>query len=1015
MRLNRDGGILTGLLALTLFASLASGNNLLYLLYSLMLAALLLSAAALRLSLRSLEVAVDFPETAFQGAPVALRLRVRNTGSWPSFFLRAGWGGSATLIERIPPGGERTATVSAILPHRGLNRLSDLTLSSVFPFGLLEKKILLREEAVGLAFPRPRDVRSAAELDADATESGRMVPRKSGGDELYGIREYDESDDSRIINWKLTARSGKILVNTFASPGGSKVTVRLMESGSGERFERAVVEAASACKFHLLRGADVRLFTPEKNVDYGKGLRHLDRMLETLARLGEGASPRNVGPMPATEGKPEEVPPPDAVGARPGEGLTPLILMSYGVGFLAYASLFLIDEIPPSLLAGIGVLFPLALWQDARGGKRLPPVLWHAASIVVLAYFLLIGWHSAGITVANTYLLLFILVQLIFGSKGMSQLRQIFLVSFLGFFLSSGQTISLWYFLFFLLYAGAASAWLMGAAPGPGHRAYPPVKAWALLLPFLLGVSALAFAATPRLAPLRRMNPFVAMGLDKRRPKKDFTVKFTENVSLGFFGQLKRSAARVMRVWPLTKNLPPYLRIRGSALDRFDGKSWSKSKTDFIYEITGGQRRQRLRRTKAGRAAAMRNGDFLLFPGVRPGVRTNAFQFTLFPLNSSVLFTVGTPILVGKAGMAAYFDHTDTVYFISPYLAGIKYTSYSENPAPLASLGGGVLGDASLTPPAPAGFGSQIEDYDRLLRERYLQLPPLDPRIPALARRITEGKTDPFDKIRALVESLRGGYEYSLYSDDPDRDLAGFLFADRSGNCEYFATAAAVLLRTLGIPSRLVTGFLSDEWNEYGRFFDVRQGNAHAWVEAYVTGKGWVTVDATPAAGRFTGRRRAWNLKILRFYESLQFTWYRHVIGYDRFIQKNTFMRLGRTLDDRRIQDAFERGLQGAGLMILALGLLFGARRSWEYLRRPPDGIFARAARILRRADLRPLRHETPKEFAAHVEKQRPDLAAFGGLVELHYEERYSGRRLAPAERRRAEEILRDLSEKATS
>ena len=82
-------------------------------------------------------------------------------------------------------------------------------------------------------------------------------------------------------------------------------------------------------------------------------------------------------------------------------------------------------------------------------------------------------------------------------------------------------------------------------------------------------------------------------------------------------------------------------------------------------------------------------------------------------------------------------------------------------------------------------------------------------------------------------------------TEDP---VAEFLFDKKRGYCEYFASAAAVLLRLQDIPCRYVTGFVVQEWNRQGGHYTVREADAHAWVEAYIPGRGWIEVDPTPEA-----------------------------------------------------------------------------------------------------------------------------------------------------------------------
>jgi len=131
-----------------------------------------------------------------------------------------------------------------------------------------------------------------------------------------------------------------------------------------------------------------------------------------------------------------------------------------------------------------------------------------------------------------------------------------------------------------------------------------------------------------------------------------------------------------------------------------------------------------------------------------------------------------------------------------------------------------------------------------------LQLPPkLDPRIPQLAQKITAAAENPYDKSVVLESYLRRNFGYTLnLAGKPGADpLPQFLFVTKAGHCEYFASAMAVMLRTLGIPSREVNGFLPGEFNDVAGDYIVRGSDAHSWVEAYFPGSGWINVR--PNAG----------------------------------------------------------------------------------------------------------------------------------------------------------------------
>lgn len=144
----------------------------------------------------------------------------------------------------------------------------------------------------------------------------------------------------------------------------------------------------------------------------------------------------------------------------------------------------------------------------------------------------------------------------------------------------------------------------------------------------------------------------------------------------------------------------------------------------------------------------------------------------------------------------------------------------------------------------------------------------LDPRLGELAARLKEGADTAEEKLRRTVAHLQATCRYSLKvgafeSRDP---VSEFVFDKKRGYCEYFASALALLLRLEGVPSRYVTGFSlrSDNWE--GGHYVVREADAHAWVEAYLPGRGWVEADATPpgeyaalhAGARGGGLAAAW-------------------------------------------------------------------------------------------------------------------------------------------------------------
>jgi transglutaminase-like putative cysteine protease len=131
----------------------------------------------------------------------------------------------------------------------------------------------------------------------------------------------------------------------------------------------------------------------------------------------------------------------------------------------------------------------------------------------------------------------------------------------------------------------------------------------------------------------------------------------------------------------------------------------------------------------------------------------------------------------------------------------------------------------------------------------YLQLPPdLPDRVGALARQVTKDASTTYDKVVAIDRFLERNYRYSIDSPVPlpGRDAVDhFLFDARVGFCEQFASSMVVMLRTLGIPARVATGFTPGSRNTFTGYYEVRASDAHAWVEVYFPGFGWYEFDPT--------------------------------------------------------------------------------------------------------------------------------------------------------------------------
>jgi len=495
--------------------------------------------------------------------------------------------------------------------------------------------------------------------------------------------------------------------------------------------------------------------------------------------------------------------------------------------------------------------------------------------------------------------------------------------------------------------AGADAAALAELRTGPGV--------------VLIGVAGSVVAAGVTLALFFVIPRVGEATLAFRNPSQRMLIGFSDRVELGTIGQLETDATVAMRVHlpagPPPPTLLPHIRWRGVALERYDGTAWSTDRP-------------------RGRAVRSFGGGSLEVQPVRgPGTYLQQAIF-LEPIGAEAIFAAPHAVRLWARNGVAVVDEAGAISV----------------PTPSARLQYGV---DSLVGPGP--WGGRL---DADARARHLQLPPLPPRIAALAREVTAGTRTQAQAAQALTVFLSRDFRYTLTLErrtdlDP---LEEFLFVRRSGNCEYFSAALAVMLRTLGVPARVVNGFQRGEWNPYGEYFLVRMGDAHSWVEAHVDGAGWITLDPSP---RGEGGLEPATASVSLWLDAVRVRWYRYIVGWSRQDQVQAAVALQRVatrpwrLPWRDL--AVPAGAAAAGLVAAAVVAWVAWRRlaAWGPARaavsRPPD-FYRRALRVLARAGLRPAPSETAREFAARVADSAPAATeAMRGLTASYEAVRFGG------------------------
>lgn len=315
---------------------------------------------------------------------------------------------------------------------------------------------------------------------------------------------------------------------------------------------------------------------------------------------------------------------------------------------------------------------------------------------------------------------------------------------------------------------------------------------------------------------------------------------FSDRIDLGRFGEIVKDDRPVMRVrFFYSSHVPPNLKWRGAALSEFDGRSWREPFTFRLpqHRVTG------TLAVADGWQRSRRDGSRFMY------------RVDLADAGSGFLFIAGVPEYLNVDAPRITETPEDSFRVSAEPGQPLSYEVSAHSGPPLAY---------DLTPAD---------------RSRYLKLPPIDERIRSLARAWAGGAPDELE-ARRIENHLRSEFRYTLETPRvPQRDpLASFLFVRKAGYCEYFASAMAVMLRTLGIPARVATGFRSGYFNDVSGLYVIRASDAHAWVEAWIEGKGWRTFDPTPPD---TSSRHGLFARLGMYLDAADSQWQQWVVSYD--------------------------------------------------------------------------------------------------------------------------------------
>lgn len=568
------------------------------------------------------------------------------------------------------------------------------------------------------------------------------------------------------------------------------------------------------------------------------------------------------------------------------------LLLTLATAYLTVVTTGKLD-LPSAVIVSVALLLKLWSYIRERDYSISPRTVTRLSVFYIFFYALDFLIFSVGPTLmdnmlaATVHLVLFTVVVKVFSARTYRDYGYLATLSFMMMLASAVLTVGTTYlvcFTFYILFAISTfisyeikrSAELAARAPEGPFRA--PLENRAAIEKALstatvglaigiVGLAAILFFVIPRY----RTGYLTGLGMEQQN-----VTGFSGTVNLGDIRKILRSNLVVMRVMVEAAGPREFqgAKWRGVGLTSFDGKNWYNDNTEqkplspasfqrFVIPQAEGWQNRRSRPLR--------------------------YRVLLSPVTTDVLFVAAVPKEITGRVRTITQDQTESLH--NP---GHGFTPFSYE----------VLSDIGL--PSPDELRRTASEYPSEIGRIYLALPETDPRVAGLAKQVTASAANNYDRALAIEAYLRATFTYSLdpVGIEPGDPIGTFLFKARTGYCEYFAAAMAVMLRTQGIPARLVNGFQTGTYNRVGKDFIVRGRDAHSWVEAYFPNYGWIAFDPTPAdpnpvvPGMFDD-----------YIDAAGLFWSEWVINYDFAHQ----VQLAREVekDSRQFQQAFERRIRG--------------------------------------------------------------------------------------------------------
>lgn len=629
----------------------------------------------------------------------------------------------------------------------------------------------------------------------------------------------------------------------------------------------------------------------------------------------------------------------------------PYKILTSLIALIGCASLALSGQLNPGVLIPAGMIF-IGYYRYLRGLAQAPQRLIGGLSIAVLVMLVPDAIFISGdLIVAVAHLTILFQAIKSFDLKEPWDPMQVFFMSLLQLVITSELSQSILVgvvfgvFLFVLVVALVFTHFIKQGSAGSVRMGR---TFWVVSL-CVFAMSVVLFVSIPR----------VHHGLfGKKKQKSVKTVGFSDSVDLGSFGEVLKDNTVVMRV-DVSGAKPPFY-WRGVTHDFFNGSRWlsTVSFNDLVLPVDG------------------------TFHVIRKEPQSPITQKIVSePIDADVIFGLGRIVRVTTSGRMIYRDESEALHLPEKTGKRISYTVYS------------------IDEPIPVG---------RYFKSRYLQMHTGLDRLAALALSVAGEGGTARQKAERIEGYLRANYQYSLTTKPPRPGLTpieDFLFESKRGYCEHYATSMILMLRAVGIPSRIVTGFIGGEMNAYGNYLIVRQSDAHSWVEAQIEGK-WQRFDPTPLAAQLPGRGSL-------FLDSIKMAWYSYVVEFNVTHQLSllkyitlplvSMPQIG-NLNLGPVRNALVSlvSIAGLGFALIALRGLLRAKRP------SPEGrIYVKFRNRVRRHGGRVNEFSTPADVLAEALSLGFDGHSAGEFIRLYEESRFGAAGQQLPELRRFYQSLR--------